>query len=295
MTDSPYRLETPAVVSFSGGRTSGFMLRNILDAFGGTLPADVKVVFANTGKERPETLDFVERVGQRWGVDVVWLEYRRWPNAGAAEKASWHCRPKKNGPVTGFDVVNYVTASRDGRPFNELISSKGMLPNVVKRYCTQWMKIKTSWRYARHVLGWKSYGNAIGFRADEPKRLAKLKPDPKSTPGEDPIAPMAAAGHRLTDVMRFWDLELRQGEGNCDLCFMKSADKTMDLMRARPDLSAWWAKWEEVFVGKTRRFAAARFRKDRAGYAALQKMATEQPELAFGDDDLGTCRCDGDN
>ena len=49
-----YLIETPFVVSFSGGRTSAFMLRNILDAYGGSLPAQGHVVFANTGKE-PDT------------------------------------------------------------------------------------------------------------------------------------------------------------------------------------------------------------------------------------------------
>lgn len=73
---NPYRLDPPAVVSFSGGRTSGYMLWHILESFGGKLPEDVRVVFCNTGKERPETLDFVERCGQRWGVPIVWLEYR---------------------------------------------------------------------------------------------------------------------------------------------------------------------------------------------------------------------------
>ena len=60
MTD-PFFLSEPSMVSFSGGRTSGYMLRRILDAHGGMLPDHAKVVFANTGKERPETLDFVQR------------------------------------------------------------------------------------------------------------------------------------------------------------------------------------------------------------------------------------------
>lgn len=47
---NPCKIEGPAVISFSGGRTSGMMLRAILDAHGGTLPADVRVLFANTGK-----------------------------------------------------------------------------------------------------------------------------------------------------------------------------------------------------------------------------------------------------
>jgi hypothetical protein len=75
MTGAPYRIAGPAVISFSGGRTSGYMLKHILDAHGGALPGDVCVVFANTGKERPETLDFVAECGARWGVHITWVEY----------------------------------------------------------------------------------------------------------------------------------------------------------------------------------------------------------------------------
>jgi hypothetical protein len=72
----PYLVESPAVISFSGGRTSAYMLHNVLLAYGGQLPEGVKVVFCNTGKERPETLDFVERCSLQWDVPIVWLEYR---------------------------------------------------------------------------------------------------------------------------------------------------------------------------------------------------------------------------
>jgi 3'-phosphoadenosine 5'-phosphosulfate sulfotransferase (PAPS reductase)/FAD synthetase len=72
---NPYRIEAPALISFSGGRTSGFMLQHILDAFGGRLPEGIVAVFANTGKEMTETLDFVPDCGKRWGVNIVWLEY----------------------------------------------------------------------------------------------------------------------------------------------------------------------------------------------------------------------------
>lgn len=56
----PFRIEGPAVVNVSGGRTSAYMLRRVLDACGGRLPADVFAVFCNTGDEREETLRFVE-------------------------------------------------------------------------------------------------------------------------------------------------------------------------------------------------------------------------------------------
>ena len=70
---SPYFISEPAAISFSGGRTSAFMLYKILEAHGG-LPDYVKVIFANTGKEMPQTLDFVQRCSDEWGVEIVWLE-----------------------------------------------------------------------------------------------------------------------------------------------------------------------------------------------------------------------------
>ena len=48
---NPYKIPEPALISFSGGRTSGFMLWKILQAYNGKLPEDIWVVFANTGKK----------------------------------------------------------------------------------------------------------------------------------------------------------------------------------------------------------------------------------------------------
>ena len=53
------------------------MLKHILDAHGGRLPHDIAVVFANTGMERPETLDFVDTCATAWDVPIVWVEYAR--------------------------------------------------------------------------------------------------------------------------------------------------------------------------------------------------------------------------
>jgi 3'-phosphoadenosine 5'-phosphosulfate sulfotransferase (PAPS reductase)/FAD synthetase len=278
---NPYLIERPAIISTSGGRTSGYMLYRILEAFGGSLPSDVVPVFANTGKERPETLDFVERMSQRWGVEIIWLEYCK-------------AAPYK------FMVMSHASASRKGQPFAQLISTKGMLPNVAHRYCTQWLKIKISNRYARHVLGWLpkkgGYMNAVGFRYDEPQRVMKLKPDPKSSPGEDPIAPLYQARVTKKDVMDFWgahpfDLELKGYQGNCDLCFLKGQGKIQQIMQENPELAAWWIEQEQIFKGKTRLFEAGRFRKAAPSYAATLKMVQEQQLLPFGEDDPDELAC----
>lgn len=73
---NPYFITGPALISFSGGRTSAYMLKQILDAHGGTLPDDVHACFANTGKEREETLRFVHECATRWEVRVRWIEFR---------------------------------------------------------------------------------------------------------------------------------------------------------------------------------------------------------------------------
>ena len=170
---NPCKIEGPAVISFSGGRTSGMMLRSILDAHGGTLPDDVRVLFANTGKEMPETLDFVRECSERWNVPITWLEYAD------------HDEPQRR-----WREVTYETASRDGEPFAALIGRKRLLPNPVTRFCTIELKIRVMKLYAQQVLGFEHWDSVIGFRADEPKRVAKL-----SAPHREPYdrcAPLAA-------------------------------------------------------------------------------------------------------
>jgi len=249
---NPYLLETPAVVSFSGGRTSGYMLYHIVQAFGGKLPDGVKVIFNNTGKERPETLDFVERCSQEWGVDIVWTEYR------------YDNRPS-------FEVVNYATASRNGEPLEAAITARagdsGFLPNPRIRYCTIETKIKTTIRYLKS-LGWESWTNAVGFRRDEPARKAKLN-GPMREQCEDGVAPLFDAGVTLPDVLAFWkshpfDLQLEQGNGNCDLCFLKGKKRIIENIRQRPESADWWIAQED---------RGGTFRNDRPTYRRMLELA----------------------
>lgn len=295
---SPYLLDSPAVVSFSGGRTSGFMLWHILQAFGGTLPDDVKVIFNNTGKERPETLDFVERCSQQWGVNVTWLEYRY---EGSAIPSPSGEKRKTPGRHT-FTRVDYATASRNGEPFEQIIRARNMLPNVMARFCTVELKIHTTNRYLK-TLGeeWSAgYTNAIGLRADEPKRVARLQTTNRHN-REEPVAPLALAGATLADVRAFWDahpfdLELEQHEGNCDLCFLKGAGKIRQIMKDRPDLADWWVRMEEEAShrGIAVNPSVAMFRKDRPRYKAQLQLALQPglfDEIDAADDLSVACHC----
>ena len=211
---NPYKIDSPALISFSGGRTSGFMLWNILKAHNGKLPSDIHVVFANTGKESVETLDFVNEVSEKWDVPITWLELEI-----AEERPIWRTK-----------IVDYKTASRNGEPFDELINKRGYLPNPVTRFCTSELKIKVMKRFMRNIKGYKDWNNVIGLRYDEPRRVASAM---RASGYElwDNILPMAEAKHTVEDVTEFWnkqnfDLNLTNAygktpAGNCDLCFFK--------------------------------------------------------------------------
>jgi 3'-phosphoadenosine 5'-phosphosulfate sulfotransferase (PAPS reductase)/FAD synthetase len=209
---SPFLLDGPACISFSGGRTSAYMLWLVLDANGG-LPDDASVIFANTGREAEVTLQFVAEVARRWAVPIRWAEYR---------------------PGFKFAEVDLATASRAGEPFEALIRDKGLyLPNPVQRFCTAELKIKTAERMLR-ADGWTEWDSLLGMRADEPSRVAKIRAMPiiKDSPGVERRVPLAEASITKADVRDFWatqpfdlglpiDFDGTTIDGNCDGCFLK--------------------------------------------------------------------------
>lgn len=266
---NPYHIQGPALISVSGGRTSGFMLRQIIDAHGGKLPADVIPVFCNTGKEVEATLLFVKELSERF-TPIKWLEYR---NDGGHR----------------FVEVDYCSASRKGEPFDQVIAHRGMVPCRVARFCSGELKTRTGNRYAKS-LGWEEWTRAVGMRADEPRRAVSLAAD---CPEETPVCPMYRAGHTLEDVMAFWrqqpfDLELPGGDnafGNCDCCFLKRRVRIEKVMLAKPDAGEWWANHEEA--------TGSVFRIDRPTYRQMLTQLSVQGRLlddAIEDDTL-PCAC----
>lgn len=272
---APFEIAGPALVSFSGGRTSAYMLWRIVQAHGGTLPDDVKVTFANTGKEMPQTLDFVRDCGERWNVDVVWLEWQ----------------PGEHG--RRWRRVDHASASRSGEPFAELIKSKSYLPNPVTRFCTSELKIRVMRDYARS-LGWDEWDNIIGLRADERHRVSRATAQTRER--WTSRCPLAEAGSTVRDVGEFWasqnwglnlpTIHGRTPAGNCDLCFLKSAPTIAGLMREQPALADWWIEQE--------RARGATFRRDRPSYESIRTAIEAQGNLTFADPPLTDCYCTGD-
>ncbi|MCK9553495.1 Nin-like protein [Aquamicrobium sp.] len=279
---NPYKVDGPAVIHFSGGRTSGYMLRQILDAHGGTLPADVHVSFQNTGKEREETLVFVEECSQRWAVPITWLEWDGFENGSRSR-----CL---------YRVVDFETASRKGEPFERMIKALGLPPNPVARTCTANLKVKTSkaWMVTH---GYEEWDSVMGIRADEPRRVARLNAPGRDNSAGIPHLPLARAGVRKADVLEFWreqpfDLRLDpSGDlGNCDLCFLKSRAKIVSAIRREPARHVWWAAQEAGPKGATFRSDRPRY-DDLAREAEFQSRQNTLPHVETEDDALADCMC----
>lgn len=230
----------PCAVHISGGRSSGLMLYRILEAYDFDPPPEIAFMFANTGRERDETLDFVAEMQTRWGARIVWIERDFTPD----------------GP--GYRIVSHNSAARHGMrsPFDELIEKRKMLPNVVTRFCTTELKIRAAMAYVRS-LGWKLWADVLGYRADERHRL--LSAQKRAASGKDAprytLAPMVDAEITRREVGTFWagqpfdlgldNVENKTPDGNCDGCFLKSAENLGGLYRNHPSRFGWWAGWEK--------------------------------------------------
>jgi hypothetical protein len=223
------------------------------------------VLFQNTGKELNETLDFINECDKRWNLNMVWLEYRYGNN---------------------FEIVNYETASRDGRPFAELIQhNKHFLPNQRMRYCTDGLKIQTARRFLKSIdiKEWTSYN---GIRYDEPKRWSKVTNLPSY---QDIELPCVKWKTTKQDVKDYWDnqdfdLKLKEPYGNCDLCFLKGKGKLSIIASERPELFDWWINQENE--------SGATFKKE-ISYSVLRQKAQSQLNM-FENDPSFECFCNVD-
>jgi len=274
---NPFQITGPTCISFSGGRTSAYMLWRVLQSNGGKLPDEAIVCFQNTGKEREETLEFVRDCSKNWDVPITWLEF-------ADNEAQ-------------FKVVDFDSASRNGEPFEALIRKRKYLPNPMVRFCTVELKVRTGHRYLKSI-GWTEWDSMLGIRADEERRLAKIGNQDYGK-HEEKVAPLGKAGITKGDVGQFWreqsfDLMLPNvnGEtpwGNCDLCFLKSGAKVASLIAQEPERALWWARMETIATPS--KPGGFYFRTDRPSYAQMLKFSQDQRDMFDPNEETISCFC----
>lgn len=212
----------PLVISFSGGRTSAYMLLHCLKYM---RDRQLHVVFANTGCEHKATLDFVYEMDKHTGNQIVWLEavVSMEPGLGIRHR-----------------IVDYQSASRNGEPFEAAIKKYGIF-NPRNPSCTARLKTEVIDSYVRS-LGFKTgrksknYETAIGIRADEVDRISV------NAKANKWIYPLVNAGITKKDILDFWRLQpfdlaiAGDHYGNCVWCWKKSLRKHLTLARESPSV-----------------------------------------------------------
>lgn len=210
------------LISFSGGATSGYMLRWILDNM--SEEYEFKIIFANTGLEDEDTLLFVKRIADYWNIEIIWVE--GYPNTSKG----WGVIHK---------VVTFETASRDGEPFEAMIAKLG-IPSTNAPFCSAQLKRAPIASYLRSI-GWRKYYKAIGIRADEVDRMSEHHIRDRI------IYPLVKTNTTKVDVGNFWaDLpykfNVHPDLGNCAGCWKKDFPRLIRIAKNFPEKLDWWIR-----------------------------------------------------
>jgi len=208
------------VVSFSGGRTSAYLCKLMIDKFGRD---NVDFIYMDTGAEHPKTYEFIKSVNSEFNLNLTCL------------------RGDFNQPLGkghSYKVVDVDDIKCDLGPFTEMVKKYGT-PSVSGKWCTSRMKQEVHDKYCDDVYGKGNYQTWLGIRADEPRRLGNIGKD-------DAIKYMAEISDaEKEDVLYFWseqdfDLGIDEWLGNCVFCFKKS---NLKLAAAHSDEPSLYAEW----------------------------------------------------
>jgi hypothetical protein len=213
-------------VSISGGRTSAYMAIKLKHEYSERY--ELKFVYANTGLEDEETLLFLDRIDKKYDLGIVWVE------------AVVH---EKRGKASTHLVVDFNTACRDGRIFEDMIKVYG-IPNKAYPHCNRELKINAMNSYISSI-GWKNEFRAIGIRADEASRV------PDNAAKERKLYPLVDFfPTEKEDVLDYFagmdiDLDLPEHRGNCVTCWKKSEVKIIRLINEDPKSFEFFRRMEE--------------------------------------------------
>jgi hypothetical protein len=250
-----------AIAGISGGRTSARMAYLV----------DAVLCFQNTGREASKTYEFIEKLEQDLGREIVRLEFRAPPRGEPPRKAV-------------FEIVEHRRLDRCGGVFKDMLeclrtyrakhkAAGPIAPWARSRICTAYLKIRTQRKYCLS-LGWgnqREYVEYVGFRADEPLRVAKMR-GRNAELGTDERAPLFDLGITREDVLEFWgekpfDLDLPEHMGNCTGCFLKDErDLASALLEAETD-AQWWIDVEDDYAPMRR-----------GGRSSYRQVLAEAPE-----------------
>ena len=133
----------PHVVKFSGGRSSGMMLFQLLRQKSLKPERGDVIVFNNTSAEHPATYEFTRQMKtlaeDKYNIPFFWIEFDTFEDSS---RLGWRRNPTyKLVNDQPFNTRNRNGYHAKGEIFESMVSFKGFLPNMHTRICTQQLKI----------------------------------------------------------------------------------------------------------------------------------------------------------
>ncbi len=214
------------IVSFSGGRTSAYMSKWLIDNKSNEY--NLIFIFMNTGAEDERTLKFINKCDAEWGLGLIWLE----ADVVHGERVG-----------TKYKVVDFDTASRECEPFYSVVKKYG-IPNQSYPHCNRDLKLAPFELWMADHL--PSAQRAIGIRCDEIDRMAANMDEKRI------IYPLITMNPKNKgDILGWWsrqsfDLDLPEHFGNCVTCWKKSDRKLLTIAHDKPELFNHFDKMEII-------------------------------------------------
>lgn len=200
------------VVSFSGGRTSAYMVHLMLK-----MDPDAHYIFMDTGAEHPATYEFVRNLVRHWDLNLTCL--RVIPNPEMCKAST-------------YEVLTVDQIGPDLEPWKRMLQKYGH-PYVGGAFCTDRMKTTPFTKYCEEHFGKGNYMTWLGIRTDEPKRLR---------PREGFAYLANISDFEKQDILDWWedqpfDLGIQEHLGNCVFCIKKSLQKVALATKDEPELA----------------------------------------------------------
>jgi len=226
------------LLTCSGGETSMFMVlwcwKNLQEHY------NMIIVFANTGQEDNETLEFVHKCQVEFNLPIVWIETK--VHHGIRKSSSYY-------------IIDYNTATRNNdwidtedTPFEQVIK-KYNLPNHSRLHCTRELKMNPIKAYAKKKWGNKKYYLALGIRMDEFDRINSKANDLRII---YPLINKDMQPMTKKHINFFWSqqpfrLNLKGYQGNCITCYKKSNNKLYQIAQENPKAFDFFNSMEQKY------------------------------------------------
>ncbi|PKP58024.1 phosphoadenosine phosphosulfate reductase [Candidatus Atribacteria bacterium HGW-Atribacteria-1] len=265
-------------ISISGGRSSAYSAYLILNNPKIYNYEKIIFIFANTGQERKETIDYLKNCEKYWGIKINVIE-------------GDYSNPKK----VGYKDVTWDSMRWNSEPFEECIeymqrNSWCGVPNEAIPYCSTYLKTRPIRAKAKSIFKTVKYAQCIGMRGEDmPKRITLSILNELNGKIICPLLTHYSTPVYLRDLDYFWNqqpfkLEINSRFGNCKLCYKKSIPNLVETINKTDVASTvkWYSDMEAKY-GNT-------FFRNRMSIGELVKIAEDKSIQQYIDFD-DPCFC----